>query len=77
MWITIAEATELRPSRTEVPYQGRGIASHILAAGLDRLAAHGCLRFKVASDISLYLRAGFRPWRPRSARFPAAEQPWA
>jgi predicted N-acetyltransferase YhbS len=42
-------------------HQGRGIASHILAAGLDRLAAHGCRRLKVSNDIGLYLRAGFRP----------------
>ena len=29
----------VEPMRTEQAHQGRGIASHILAAGLDRLAA--------------------------------------
>jgi GNAT superfamily N-acetyltransferase len=51
----------VEPMRTEEPYQGRGIASHILAAGLDGLAAHGCRRLKVSNDLGLYLRAGFRP----------------
>jgi predicted N-acetyltransferase YhbS len=47
--------------RTEDAHQRRGIASHILAAGLERLAAGGCARLKVSNDISLYLRAGFKP----------------
>jgi GNAT superfamily N-acetyltransferase len=51
----------VEPMRTEEPYQGRGIASHILAAGLDGLARHGCRRLKVSNDLGLYLRAGFRP----------------
>ncbi|MGH3304180.1 MAG: GNAT family N-acetyltransferase [Streptosporangiaceae bacterium] len=49
------------PMRTEQPFASRGVASHILAAGLDRLARRGCSRLKVSSDIGLYLRAGFRP----------------
>ncbi|MGH3152119.1 MAG: GNAT family N-acetyltransferase [Streptosporangiaceae bacterium] len=51
----------VEPMRTEQAHQRRGIAGHILAAGLDRLAAHGCRRLKVSNDIGLYLRAGFRP----------------
>lgn len=50
----------VEPMRTEAVHQGRGIASHLLAAGLERLAAHGCTRLKVSNDIGLYLRAGFR-----------------
>jgi predicted N-acetyltransferase YhbS len=53
----------VEPMRTERAHQRRGIASHILAAGLDRLTAHGCRQLKVSNDIGLYLRAGFRPWR--------------
>jgi GNAT superfamily N-acetyltransferase len=51
----------VEPMRTEQPFQGLGVASHLLAAGLDGLARRGCSRFKVSSDIGLYLRAGFRP----------------
>lgn len=51
----------VEPMRTEEPYRGRGIASHILAAGLDGLARLGCRRLKVSNDLGLYLRAGFRP----------------
>ncbi len=51
----------VEPMRTEAAHQGRGIASHILASGLDRLAAHGCHRLKVGNDLGLYLRAGFEP----------------
>jgi predicted N-acetyltransferase YhbS len=57
----------VEPMRTEEPHRGRGIASHILAAGLGRLAVTGCDRLKVSSDISLYLRAGFRPLRTATA----------
>ena len=53
----------VEPMRTEDAHQRRGIASHLLAAGLERLAAGGCERLKVSNDISLYLRAGFEPLR--------------
>jgi GNAT superfamily N-acetyltransferase len=56
----------VEPMRTEDDHQRRGIASHILATGLERLAAHGCRRLKVGNDLSIYLRAGFRPL-PRPA----------
>jgi GNAT superfamily N-acetyltransferase len=68
----------VEPMRTEQAHQGRGIASHLLAAGLDRLVAHGCRQLKVSNDIGLYLRAGFGPvstapaLRPVSLRLPGS-----
>lgn len=50
----------VEPIRTEVGHEGRGIASHLVALGLDRLAGHGCQRLKVSADRDLYRRAGFR-----------------
>jgi predicted N-acetyltransferase YhbS len=57
----------VEPLRTEHGFQRLGIASHILAYGLDLLARRGCRRFKVSNDIDLYLRAGFRPDRSPTA----------
>ena len=51
----------VEPMRTEQAHERHGIASHILATGLDRLAACGCQRLKVSNDLPLYLRAGFVP----------------
>ena len=51
----------VEPMRTEAAHQGRGIASCVLASGLERLAARGCRRLKVGNDLGLYLRAGFEP----------------
>jgi GNAT superfamily N-acetyltransferase len=51
----------VEPMRTEEAHERRGIASHLLAEGLARLAAHGCTRLKVCNDIGIYLRAGFLP----------------
>lgn len=51
----------VEPMRTEQAHERRGIASHLLAEGLARLAAHGCTRLKVCNDIGIYLRAGFLP----------------
>jgi GNAT superfamily N-acetyltransferase len=50
----------VEPIRTEDAHQGRGLASHLVAAGLDLLADHGCRRLKVCNDRDLYLRTGFR-----------------
>ena len=50
----------VEPMRTEEHHQRRGIARHILTSGLGRLAAAGCTRLKVSSDIDLYLGVGFR-----------------
>jgi GNAT superfamily N-acetyltransferase len=50
----------VEPMRTEDAYQGRGIASHVLAAGLELLADLGCQHLKVSNDLGLYRRAGFR-----------------
>jgi GNAT superfamily N-acetyltransferase len=50
----------VEPIRTQEADQGRGLASHLVAVGLDLLAAQGCRRLKVCSDRGLYLRAGFR-----------------
>jgi GNAT superfamily N-acetyltransferase len=51
----------IEPIRTEDAHAGQGIASHLIAVGLDRLCAQGCARLKVCSDRDLYQRAGFRP----------------
>jgi predicted N-acetyltransferase YhbS len=51
----------IEPIRVEQVHQRLGIASHLVAVGLDRLAARGCRRLKVSNDRDLYLRAGFRP----------------
>ena len=57
----------VEPMRTEDRYMGMGIAGHLLAQGLDRLATAGCSRLKVSHIVGneaaerLYLGAGFRP----------------
>lgn len=51
----------VEPMRTEQAHERRGIASHLLAEGLARLAAHGCTRLKVCNDLGIYRRAGFLP----------------
>jgi GNAT superfamily N-acetyltransferase len=57
----------VEPMRTEQAHERRGIASHLLAEGLARLAAHGCTRLKVCNDIAIYLRAGFHPFSAATA----------
>jgi GNAT superfamily N-acetyltransferase len=55
----------VEPMRVEEPYQRRGLARALLAAGLDRLARRGARRLKVGYRTEpargLYLGAGFRP----------------
>jgi GNAT superfamily N-acetyltransferase len=50
----------VEPIRIEDAHQGRGLASYLIAAGLDLLAANGCRRLKVGNDRGLYTRLGFR-----------------
>jgi predicted N-acetyltransferase YhbS len=57
----------VEPMRTEDAHQNLGIASHVLAAGLERLAGLGCQRLKVANDLGIYVRAGFEPDRAATA----------
>ena len=57
----------VEPMRTGQAHERRGIASHLLAEGLARLAASGCTRLKVCSDIGIYLRAGFLPLKAATA----------
>jgi RimJ/RimL family protein N-acetyltransferase len=63
----VTEVGLVEPMRTEDKYQGMGLARHVLAAGLDRLAELGCSRLKVTYIVGneasrrLYLGAGFRP----------------
>jgi ribosomal protein S18 acetylase RimI-like enzyme len=55
----------VEPMRTEKGHEGRGIAGHLLTAGLDRLAGLGATRLKVNVDpgntraVRLYGGAGF------------------
>ncbi len=57
----------VEPVRTEDAFQGRGVARHLLTAGVARLADAGCERCKVTyfegnePARRLYLGAGFRP----------------
>jgi RimJ/RimL family protein N-acetyltransferase len=55
----------VEPMRTEHGHEGLGLARHLLASGLERLAALGATRLKVNYEVGnqraerLYLRAGF------------------
>lgn len=57
----------VEPMRVEDAYQRRGLARHLLTAGLDGLAASGCTRLKISfmnenpAARHLYLSAGFVP----------------
>lgn len=69
-WFDPATATGLvEPLRTEDPHQGRGLARHLLTAGIDRLARLGAERVKICFQTDnpaargLYLDVGFRPDR--------------
>jgi GNAT superfamily N-acetyltransferase len=79
-WFDPATATGLvEPMRTEDAHQRRGLARHVLATGIDRLAAAGAARIKIcfepdnAAAKTLYLGTGFRPDRETVVlRAPAA-----
>ena len=53
--------------RTEEEHQNRGLARHILTAGIERLVAAGCTRIKITymddnpTSNHLYRSAGFQP----------------
>lgn len=57
----------VEPMRTEDGYQRRGLARHLLTAGLEGLASRGCRRLKVSYEADnpaardLYLGVGFVP----------------
>ena len=57
----------VEPMGTEQPHQGRGLARHVLTAGIHKLVAAGSERIKVSYEadnppaVALYLGAGFEP----------------
>lgn len=67
-WHDPQTATGLvEPVRTEEAHQRRGLARHLVAAGVDKLAAAGAERIKICFEPSnpgsshLYLSLGFEP----------------
>lgn len=67
-WFDPVTATGLvEPMRTEQGHEGRGLARHVLTAGVDRLAAAGADRVKIAwllanpATSHLYPDVGFVP----------------
>jgi GNAT superfamily N-acetyltransferase len=69
-WYDPETATGLvEPMRTEADHQRRGLASHVLTTGIDRLADAGAARVKICyepdnpASRDLYLGVGFRPDR--------------
>lgn len=59
----------VEPMRTEDEHQQRGLARHVLTAGIDRLARAGATRIKICFEPDnpasrhLYLGTGFEPHR--------------
>ncbi len=69
-WYDPTTSTGLvEPMRTNDEHQRRGLARHVLTAGIDRLAAAGAQRIKICFEPTnpasghLYLSAGFVPDR--------------
>lgn len=69
-WLDPVTLTGLvEPMRTEDAHQQRGLARHVLAAGMGLLAQAGAERIKVcfkpsnAAARALYLGAGFKPYK--------------
>jgi GNAT superfamily N-acetyltransferase len=67
-WFDAETATGLvEPMRTEDDHQRRGLARHVLTAGIHRLAAAGAVRIKICfepgnrASSGLYLSVGFEP----------------
>ena len=70
-WLDPATGVGLvEPMRTEERYWRRGLARHVLTAGLERLVSLGASRVKVSYESTnraaekLYLTCGFRPVAP-------------
>jgi GNAT superfamily N-acetyltransferase len=68
LWFDAETATGLvEPMRTEDDHQRRGLARHLLTAGLALLAAAGAMRIKICFEPDnpaarqLYLSVGFEP----------------
>jgi GNAT superfamily N-acetyltransferase len=68
MWYDPETATGLvEPMRTQDDHQRRGLARHIIASGVDRLASAGAERIKICFEpgnpgaSGLYLSVGFEP----------------
>jgi RimJ/RimL family protein N-acetyltransferase len=67
-WFDPETATGLvEPMRTEDAHQQRGLARHVLTAGIDRLTEAGATRIKICfepgnpASRTLYLSVGFQP----------------
>jgi GNAT superfamily N-acetyltransferase len=74
-WFDAATATGLvEPMRTDDDHQRRGLARHVLTAGIDLLAKVGARRIKICFEPNnpasshLYLSVGFTPHR-QTVRF--------
>ena len=71
----------VEPMRTEDRHQHKGLGRHLLRAGLERLAQHGCTRLKVTylEDNEparlLYVGSGFHPRTPSRTFRRAATSP--
>jgi len=72
-WLDPATGVGLvEPMRTEERYWRRGLARHVLTAGLERLVSLGASRVKVSYESTnpaaenLYLTCGFQPGAPES-----------
>ena len=81
-WFDPATATGLvEPMRTEDDHQRRGLARHILTAGIDLLARAGAERIKICYEPDnpasggLYLSVGFEPVRQTVVFSRAADPP--
>lgn len=81
-WFDPVTASGLvEPMRTEDEHQGRGLGRHVITAGIDRLAALGAARVKIAWDTGnepahhLYTSVGFAPERQFVLVTRPAEEP--
>ena len=65
----VSQTGQVEPMRTNDDHQRRGLARHVLTAGVDRLAAAGATRIKICYEDDnpasgpLYRDVGFEPFR--------------